>query len=64
MALGLLEYETLTGPEIVKVISGKPLNRDDDDDGLAEVKSSVVSIPRAKKPKIKGDNTLDPELST
>jgi len=64
LALGLLEYETLTGPEIVKVISGKPLNRDDDDDGLAEVKSSVVSIPRAKKPKIKGDNTLDPELST
>jgi len=51
LALGLLEYETLTGPEIVKVISGKPLNRDDDDDGLAEVKSSVVSIPRAKKPK-------------
>jgi len=33
LALGLLEYETLTGPEIVKVISGKPLNRDDDDDG-------------------------------
>ena len=64
LALGLLEYETLTCPEIVKVISGKPLNRDDDDDGLAEVKSSVVSIPRAKKPKIKGDNTLDPELST
>ena len=64
LALGLLEYETLTGPEIVKVISGKPLNRDDDDDGLAEVKSSVVSIPRAKKPKIKGDNALDPELST
>ena len=64
LALGLLEYETLNGPEIVKVISGKPLNRDDDDDGLAEVKSSVVSIPRAKKPKIKGDNTLDPELST
>jgi len=64
LALGLLEYETLTGPEIVKVISGNPLNRDDDDDGLAEVKSSVVSIPRAKKPKIKGDNTLDPELST
>ena len=64
LALGLLEYETLTGPEIVKVISGKPLNRDDDDDGLAEVKSSVVSIPRSKKPKIKGDNTLDPELST
>ena len=64
LALGLLEYETLTGPEIVKVISGKPLNRDDDDDGLAEVKSSVVSIPRAKKPKIKGGNTLDPELSS
>ena len=65
LALGLLEYETLTGPEIVKVISGKPLNRnDDDDDGLDDIKSSVVSIPRAKKPKLKGDSTLDPEPST
>ena len=65
LALGLLEYETLTGPEIVKVISGKPLNRnDDDDDGLDDIKPSVVSIPRAKKPKLKGDSTLDPEPST
>ena len=64
LALGLLEYETLTGPEIVKVISGKPLNRnDDDDDGLDDIKPSVVSIPRAKKPKLKGDSTLDPEPS-
>jgi len=65
LALGLLEYETLTGPEIVKVISGKSLNRnDDDDDGLDDIKPSVVSIPRAKKPKLKGDSTLDPEPST
>ena len=65
LALGLLEYETLTGPEIVKVISGKPLNRnDDDDDGLDDIKPSVVSIPRAKKLKLKGDSTLDPEPST
>ena len=65
LALGLLEYETLTGPEIVKVISGKPLNRnDDDDDSLDDIKPSVVSIPRAKKPKLKGNSTLDPKPST
>ncbi len=32
LAQGLLEYETLTGSEITKVIAGEPLNRGDDDD--------------------------------
>jgi cell division protease FtsH len=31
LAQGLLEYETLTGNEIQKVIAGEPLNRGDDD---------------------------------
>ncbi len=53
LAQGLLEYETLTGPEILKVVNGEPLNRGDDDDtpdqGSA---SSVTSIPKTKpKPK-------------
>ena len=33
LAQGLLEYETLTGAEIQKVIAGETLNRGDDDDG-------------------------------
>ena len=30
LAQGLLEYETLTGSEIQKVINGEPLNRGDE----------------------------------
>ena len=33
LAKGLLEYETLTGDELQKVIDGKPLDMDDDPDG-------------------------------
>ena len=32
LANGLLEYETLTGKEITRVINGQPLNRGADDD--------------------------------
>ena len=32
LAHGLLEYETLTGKEITRVINGQPLNRGSDDD--------------------------------
>mgnify|MGYP003323661416 CR=1 FL=1 len=64
LALGLLEYETLTGTEIVRVISGKSLNRNDDDsDNMDGIQSSVVSIPRTKKIKLKDDGALDPEPS-
>ena len=54
LAQGLLEYETLTGDEIRKVINGEPLNRGDDlDDTPPSSGSSVTAIPktRAKKPK-------------
>ncbi|WP_308915681.1 ATP-dependent zinc metalloprotease FtsH [Jannaschia sp. LMIT008] len=47
LAQGLLEYETLTGPEIMKVINGEPLNRDDDDAG-APSGPSVTAIPKTK----------------
>ena len=64
LALGLLEYETLTGTEIVRVISGKPLKRNDDDsDNMDGIQSSVVSIPRTKKIKLKDDGALEPEPS-
>ncbi|MGB3409446.1 MAG: cell division protein FtsH, partial [Jannaschia sp.] len=53
LAQGLLEYETLTGPEIMKVINGEPLNRDDRDDGMdLPGGSSLTAVPKTK-PKAK-----------
>ncbi|PWJ22514.1 ATP-dependent zinc metalloprotease FtsH [Jannaschia seohaensis] len=48
LAQGLLEYETLTGPEIMKVINGEPLKRDEDDDGADTGGSSLTAIPKTK----------------
>jgi cell division protease FtsH len=62
LAEGLLEYETLTGSEIGKVIAGEPLNRgDDSDDTPASGVPSVPKISKTKKPK---DPGLEPEPST
>ncbi len=53
LAKGLLEYETLTGDEIRKVIAGEPLSGGDDaaapppSGGL----TSVASIPKTRKPR-------------
>ena len=50
LAEGLLEYETLTGPEIMKVIEGEALSRGDDDDapsGKGGLPASVTAIPKA-----------------
>jgi len=61
LAQGLLEYETLTGAEITKVIAGERLNRDSDEDDTpsgGEVES-VVSIPKVRKPK--GDGGMEPQ---
>ena len=63
LAQGLLEYETLTGNEITRVIAGEALNRDDDaDDTPPESGTSVSAIPKTKpkKPK-KPDAGLAPE---
>lgn len=65
LAEGLLEYETLTGNEIVKVIAGEALNRGDDvDDTPPESGSSITSIPKTKPKKPKApDAGLEPEPS-
>jgi cell division protease FtsH len=63
LACGLLEYETLSGAEIVKVISGLPLNMNDDSD-TSEGLSSVVSIPKKKRASSKKNTKLDPEPTT
>jgi cell division protease FtsH len=65
LANGLLEYETLTGKEITKVIEGLPLNRDgDDDDQRPDTGSSgIASIPKtgkAARPE-RGGEDMEPE---
>jgi cell division protease FtsH len=66
LAQGLLEYETLTGNEITKVIAGEPLNRgDDDEDDKPDMSgtASVTAIPKTKPRKKPGagDGGLEPE---
>jgi cell division protease FtsH len=66
LAQGLLEYETLTGNEITKVIAGEPLNRgDDDEDDTPDTggTSSITAIPKTKPRKKPGagDGELEPE---
>ncbi|WP_299813692.1 ATP-dependent zinc metalloprotease FtsH [uncultured Jannaschia sp.] len=64
LAQGLLEYETLTGPEIMKVINGEPLGRDDDDGPASTSGPSLTAIPKTK-PKPKGPGIAPkPEPST
>jgi len=63
LAAGLLEYETLTGDEIKRVMKGDPPFSDDDgkDDGSAAA-PSVTAIPKTK-PKAKPTGPLEPEPS-
>ena len=63
LAKGLLEYETLTGDEIKKVVAGEPLGGGDDADKPSGGKpaSSVVSIPKTRPKVAKG--SLEPEPS-
>ncbi len=66
LAQGLLEYETLTGDEIAKVIAGEVLKRGDDDDESPDAggTASVTAIPKTKpKAKPSGDGGLEPEPS-
>jgi cell division protease FtsH len=63
LAQGLLEYETLTGTEITRVIAGETLNRGDDaDDTPPSDGNSVTAIPKTKKPK-SNDGGMEPEPS-
>ena len=63
LAEGLLEYETLTGPEIMKVINGEPLRRgeDKDDKPSGGNATSLPSVPRSPKPKAVGEGGMEPE---
>ena len=64
LAQGLLEYETLTGDEIHKVINGLPIDHDDDkDEPDSGGKPSLAAIPKTKKPKTPKDPGMEPEPS-
>ena len=64
LAKGLLEYETLTGDEIRKVMAGETLGDDDDtgtsgsDGGGA---SSIIAIPKTKPRAPKSGGGMEPE---
>lgn len=64
LAQGLLEYETLTGDEIKRVIRGEPPHSGDDDaSGEVSDKPSITAIPKTKaksKPRSE-DGGLEPE---
>ena len=62
LAQGLLEYETLTGDEIKKVVAGQPIGGDDDKSSPPSGgNTSILSIPKtkAKAPKL----GMEPEPS-
>ena len=53
LAQGLLEYETLTGDEIEKVIKGKKIvNIDDEEPSKSKAKPSLAAVPKtSRKPR-------------
>ena len=61
LAQGLLEYETLTGPEIKKVMRGEPLNRGDDDEDHSTGGTSVTAIPKTKPKSKPSGGDMEPE---
>jgi cell division protease FtsH len=65
LAQGLLEYETLTGEEIARVIAGEKIDRSDDGD-VPPVSSegSHAAVPKAGKPKrpdLGGEGGMEPQ---
>ena len=59
LAQGLLEYETLTGDEINKIIKGQKLSSDDEDN-KKETKPSLAAVPKtSKKPRKSSESDDD-----
>ena len=63
IAQGLLEYETLSGDELKRVMKGESPHKEDDneDDGNAP---SVAAIPKTKPRSKPSDDGMEPEPST
>ncbi len=61
LASGLLEYETLTGDEIQKILDGEPLGRDDGDADPGDSTTTVTAIPKMGKTRTgKAGGRLEP----
>ncbi|MCB1335380.1 MAG: cell division protein FtsH, partial [Roseivivax sp.] len=64
LAKGLLEYETLTGDEIKRVMNGEPPQSGDRSDSSDEESASLTAIPKTKsKAKPAGEGGMEPEPS-
>jgi len=65
LAQGLLEYETLTGDEIKRVIRGEPPHVDEDEPGAPDAGNapSLTAIPKTKPKKSPPEGGLEPEPS-
>ncbi len=62
LAQGLLEYETLTGDEIRKVIAGEPLDRPEDGaPPPSGPKPRLASIPKAGRRRGEGEGGFEPQ---
>ena len=66
LAQGLLEYETLTGEEIRRVMRGEPPFASDDDDDASDAGNapSVTAIPKTKPKKQPPEGGMEPEPTT
>jgi cell division protease FtsH len=63
LAQGLLEYETLTGNEIARVIAGEALNRGEDlDDTPPSGGNAIPTVPKTRKTP-QADGGMEPEPS-
>ncbi|MEM6587719.1 MAG: ATP-dependent zinc metalloprotease FtsH [Pseudomonadota bacterium] len=68
LAQGLLEYETLTGEEIERVIRGEPPEDEDDTPSTSADKDeggtpSLTAVPKTKPRRDTGDGGMEPEPS-
>ena len=63
LAQGLLEYETLTGDEIKRVMKGEPPHAGDDESGTPDQggTASVTAIPKTKPKKSPPEGGMEPE---
>ncbi len=62
LAQGLLEYETLTGEDMMRVIRGEAPKMDDDEDDTPDTGApSVTAIPKTKPRRKPDDPGLEPE---